>query len=120
MASHISAENTSRTVRAPSRARVTQLSTEVGCSGSSVSIPSTSSRVAWLSGGSPDTIVTRWPHDSCTPAGSSGRACTSAWKTPSSMRAVCSARASWRPIQYSSWAILASKGYPRGASSPAS
>ena len=59
IASHISAENTSRTVRAPSRARVTQLSTEVGCSGSSVSMPSTSSRDAGLSGGSPETIVTQ-------------------------------------------------------------
>ncbi len=94
IASHISAEKTSRTVRAPSRARLTQLSTDVGCSGSSVSARSTSSREAGLSGGSPDTIVSRWSHDSSTPAGSSGRACTSAWKMPSSMRAVCSARAS--------------------------
>ena len=99
IASHISAENTSRTVRAPSRARVTQFSTDVGWSGSSVRYRSTSSREAGLSGGSPLTIVSRWSHDRCTPAGSSGRPCTSAWKTPSSIRAVCSARASWRPIQ---------------------
>ena len=41
MHSHISPEKTSRTVRAPSRARVTQFRTLVGCSGSSVSSRST-------------------------------------------------------------------------------
>ena len=40
--------------------------------------------------------------------GSSGRPCSEAWKTPSSMRAVCSARARLRPSQNSSWAIRAS------------
>ena len=59
IASHISAENTSRTVRAPSRARVTQFRTDVGWSGSSVSARSTSSREAELSGGSPETMVSR-------------------------------------------------------------
>ena len=47
-------------------------------------------------------------HVSRTPGESARRPWTSSWNSPSSMRAVCSARASERPIQYSSWAMRAS------------
>ena len=107
-ASHISAEMTSRTVRAPSRARPMQAMTDVGLSGSRVSARRTSSRRAGPAPRGAPMIASIELQSSVTPAGSSGLPCSEDWKMPSSMRAVCSARARLRPSQNSSWAIRAS------------
>src|SRR5688572_13937000 len=107
IASHISAEKTSRTRRAPSRAPLTQNSTEAGSSGSSVSSEITSSRPEACSRSAP-MIASSASHDRRVEPASVAGPCRSAWKTPSSSRAVCSARERLRPTQYSSCAILAS------------
>ena len=99
IASHISAENTSRTVRAPSRAWVTQLATDGGVRAvEREPLHDLVARRRPARGRSTPMIASSASHDRRTP-GSSRRPWTSAWKTPSSMRAVCSARESWRPIQ---------------------
>jgi hypothetical protein len=98
IASHISAEKTSRTRRAPSRAPETQNSTDAGSLGSSVSSEMTSSRSLARSLSAP-MIASSASQESRVEPASVARPCRSAWKTPSSSRAVCSARDSARPTQ---------------------
>src|SRR3954466_2891635 len=84
--------------------------TEAALPRSSVSRRTTSSRSVEDAPSSSPMITSIESHVSRTPAPSARRPWTSSWKSPSSIRAVCSARASERPIQYSSWAIRASTG----------
>ena len=98
IASHISALITSRTVRAPSRARSTLASIEPGRSASSVSCPSAST--CWARSSSPaPSIASSPPEPKLTPEVAVEAPWTSAWKTASTARAVNSARARFRPSQ---------------------
>ena len=113
IASHISALITSRTVRAPSRARSMLASIEPGRSASSVSCAERLG-CCWARSSTSPSIASRPPEPKLTPASASGVPCSSAWKTASTARAVNSARARLRPSQYSSWAMRASISALRG------
>ena len=98
--SQVSAGRVSRIVLAPSRAEATQDRIETGLPESSVRRLTTSSRRAGAVSGRGEPMIARSEsHDSVTDAGSSGLPWRSAWNSPSSIRAVCSARAMWRPSQ---------------------
>jgi hypothetical protein len=99
IASHISALITSRTVRAPSRARSTLASIEPGRSASSVSRASASTLSARSRSPSSPSIASRPLEPKLTLGIASDVPCTSAWNTASTARAVNSARARLRPSQ---------------------
>jgi hypothetical protein len=70
--------------------------------GSVLSSATVSAREGRLAGSvvTVEPMIARTPsQDSVTPAGPSGRPCRSAWKTPSIIRAMCSARETLRPSQ---------------------
>ena len=98
IASHISALITSRTVRAPSRARSTLASIEPGRRRPGSGCPS-ASRVAGPSRSTSPSIASRPPEPKLTLGTLSEAPCSSAWKTASTARAVNSARARLRPSQ---------------------